>query len=227
MLHCRLKRFVLSLATTLLFTHAMAGFAQEVSLENIRAYGGGDGSRCTLDPSTGQGNVLYVANGMQLSLIFDTFGINLPKSRNPFSGPLAWSASCNIEADFVIPQGYAVKTLSQSVVGGVFKDVGPAGGISTNAFLFQDKIPLNQINWAFGPGEKLFNVLVNKENTQVFTQQQVALMCAATAPGTLRTKLKFQMLAAGARPVPFMNFQANIDAGDLVYGLVPSLVACR
>lgn len=200
--------------------------AQDLVFENIRAVGGGDGERCRLDPTTGEGNVLFVDNGSQVSFIFTTFGINLPRSRNPLSGRLAWSASCNVEADVIIPQGYFVKTLSQSIVGGVLKDSGTSGGISTNAFLFQNQIPLNQINMAFRPEEKILNALVTRENTQIFLSSQTAIMCAATAAGPVRTKFKFQMLAAGAKPLPFLNFVANIDGSDLVYGVQPSLERC-
>ena len=108
----------------------------------------------------------------------------------------------------------------------MFKDVGAAGGITSSAYLFQDKIPLNQIVWAFTPDQKLFNVIEVKENTQIFTDAQVGLMCGITALKDLRTKLKFKLLAGGGRPAPFMNFEVNIDTGDVVYGLVPSLVAC-
>jgi hypothetical protein len=207
-------------------TAATPALAQDLIFENVRAVGGGDGERCRLDPATGEGNLLFVDNGAQVSFIFSTFGINLPRSRSPFSGVLAWSASCNVEADIIIPQGYFVRTLSQSIVGGVLKDSGTTGGISTNAFLFQNQIPLNQINMAFRPEEKILNALVSRENTQVFLPAQTAIMCAATAAGPMRTKFKFQMLAAGAKPLPFLNFVANIDGSDLVYGVESSLGRC-
>jgi hypothetical protein len=200
--------------------------AAELVFENVRAVGGGDGERCALDPATGAGNVLFVDNGSQVSFIFQSFGINLPRSRTPFSGRLAWSASCNVEADVIIPQGTFVRTFSQSIVGGVLKDVGTSGGISTNAYLFQNQIPLNQINMLLKPEEKILNALVTRENTQVFLREQSAIMCAATATGPVRTKFKFQMLAAGAKPLPFLNFVANIDGSDLVYGVESSLESC-
>lgn len=203
-----------------------AALAQDLVFENVRAVGGGDGDRCTLDPVTGQGNVLFVDNGAQISFIFQTFGVNLPRSSNPFGGKLTWSASCNVEADVVIPQGYYVKTFSQSIVGGVLKDSGTTGAISTNAFLFQRQIPLNQINMVFKPEEKILNALVSRENTQIFQAAQTAIMCAATAGGPVRTQFKFQMLSAGARPLPFLNFVANIDGSDIVYGVVSSLEQC-
>lgn len=222
-----MKKTALKIATvSALAALSPAALAQEVVFENVRAIGGGDGERCRLDPRTGEGNVQYVDNGSQISFIFQTFGINLPRSRTPLSGRLAWSASCNVEADITIPQGYAVRTLAQSLVGGILKDPGTVGGISTNAFLFQEQIPLNQINMLFKPEEKIFNALITRDNTQIFLPSQVAIMCAASAAGPVRTKFKFQMLAAGTKPLPFLNFVANIDGSDVVYDLQPSLVAC-
>ena len=215
-----------ALALCSVLAAAPAALAQDLQWNNVRAVGGGDGERCKLDPATGAGNVLFVDNGGQISFIFQTFGINLPKSRNPLSGKLAFSASCNVEADVTIPQGYFVRTLSQSIVGGVLKDPGASGGLSTNAFLFQNQIPINQINMLFKPEEKIFNALVTRENTQVFLPAQAAIMCAATAGGPMRTKFKFQMLAAGAKALPFLNFQVNIDGSDVVYGLESSLESC-
>jgi len=215
-----------ALALSSVLATAPAAMAQDLEWNNVRAVGGGDGDRCKLDPATGAGNVLFVDNGAQISFIFQTFGINLPKSRNPLSGRLAYSASCNVEADVTIPQGYYVRTLSQSLVGGVLKDVGGSGGLTSNAFLFQNQIPLNQINMVFKPQEKIFNALVTRENTQVFLPAQAAIMCAATAGGPMRTKFKFQMLAAGAKIAPFINFQVNIDGSDVVYGLQSSLESC-
>lgn len=222
-----MKKNVLKIAAVAALAAASSNaLAQEVIFENVRAVGGGDGERCRLDPRTGEGNVLFVDNGSQISFIFQTFGINLARSRSPLSGRLAWSASCNVEADVIIPQGYAVRTLAQSLVGGVLKDSGTSGGISTNAFLFQNQIPLNQINMIFKPEERILSALITRNNTQIFLPDQVRLMCAASAAGPVRTKFKFQMLAAGAKPLPFLNFVANIDGSDIVYDLQPSLVAC-
>ena len=212
-------------ATMFLCGHSV--YAQDVTFENVRAFGGGDGERCSLDPANGQGNVLFVDNGAQISFIFTTFGINLARSRTPFSGRLAWSASCNVEADLIVPQGYFIRTLSQSVVGGVIKDIGASGAISTNAFLYQNTVPLNQINMVFRPDEKILQALITKENTQIFKQAEISAMCAASAGGPVRTKFKFQMLAAGAKAAPFINFQANIDGSDLVYGIESSIEPCR
>lgn len=211
---------------SMVFALAPQALAQDLLFENIRAIGGGDGEHCRLNPSTGEGNVLFVDNGAQVSFIFQSFGINLPRGAQFLRGKLAWSASCNVEADVIIPQGMFVRTFSQSIVGGVLKDPGTTGGISTNAFLFQNQIPLNQINMAFRPEERIFNALVTRENTQIFLPAQQAVMCAASAAGPVRTKFKFQMLAAGAKPAPFLNFVANIDGSDLVYGVESSLESC-
>jgi len=220
------SRALSAAAVALVALAPAAALAQDLIFENVRAVGGGDGDRCKLNPVTGEGNVLFVDNGAQISFIFQTFGVNLPRSRNPFGGKLTWSASCNVEADVVIPQGYFVKTFSQSIVGGVLKDPGTSGAISTNAFLFQKQIPLNQINMIFKPEEKILNALVTRENTQIFLASQTAIMCAATAGGPIRTQFKFQMLSAGARPLPLLNLVANIDGSDLVYGVESSLERC-
>ena len=73
---------------------------------------GGDGVLVTIRHNGAAVFSQDLANGAQISFIFQTFGINLPKSRNPLSGRLAYSASCNVEADVTIPHWCDVSSAS-------------------------------------------------------------------------------------------------------------------
>ena len=203
-----------------------AALAQELVWNSVKAFGGGDGLRCNLNPADpASANVYWSSAGGDLSLIFTTFGLNLPKSTR-FGGMLAFSTSCNVEASVTIPQGYFIRTLSQSLTVGIIKDPGTTGAISTNGFLFQTQVPLNQINMILEAAQGVNNVLFTRDNTQIFNDIERAIQCALTTAGPLTTSFKFQMLGVAARPLPFLGVLANLDGSDLNFGLAPSLESC-
>lgn len=199
--------------------------AFDVEWRNVRAFGGGDGSRCLYsetDPS--RNNVHFLAYGGDASFVFDDFGIHL--ARRFGGGPLKQEASCNIEANVTIPQGFYVRSLTQNIIVGIKKDKLAAGGLSTNGFLFQRQVPVNQLNWPFQPDEVVDEALASRSNTQFFDETTIRLQCARTATAPWTTRFKFQLLAAAVRPFPLVEFHLNVDAGDLNYQLSPSLERC-
>lgn len=199
--------------------------AFDLEWRNVRAFGGGDGTRCFYsEADPGRSNVQFLAFGSDASFVFDNFGINL--KRRFGGGPLKHDASCNIEADVTIPQGFYVRTLTQNIIVGIKKDRLATGGLSTNGYLFQRQVPVNQLNWPFLPEEVLDEALASRSNTQIFDQNTVSLQCTRTATGPWTTQFKFQLLAAAVRPLPLVEFRLNVDAGDLNYELRPSLERC-
>jgi hypothetical protein len=203
------------------FVFPAIALSQEIEWENIRAIGGGDGERCSLE------NVQATVAGGQVSFLFQKVGIFLAKSSNPFKGRLAYSSSCNVEAEIKIPAGFYINTITQSLTFGAQKDVGPSGGISTNGFLFQTKIPLNQINVVYSPKQQIFNAFEEKQNTQYLGEIGQKIQCEISQNTEFKTKFKLQILAAGAKPAPFMSFIVNVDASDVVYALRPQLFPCN
>lgn len=208
----------------------MLGFAQaELEWRKVRAFGGGDGARCVYqelgDPAAN--NVFWVASGSEVSFVFSVFGVNLPASRNPLRGKLKYTSSCNIEAEVVIPQGHFVATLAQTLSYGVVKDPGTTGGLTTGAFLFQNDVPLNQINLFVPPEAAMNEPLFTKSNVQIFDPRTRQAQCALTEGGPLVTRFKMQLLSAGARPAPFLSMLINVDSADVEYSLEPSLQRCR
>lgn len=207
----------------------MLGLAQaELEWRKVRAFGGGDGTRCLYeelgDPA--DNNIFWVASGSEVSFVFSVFGVNLPASRNPLRGKLKYAASCNIEAEVVIPQGHFVATLAQTLTYGVVKDAGTTGGLTTGAFLFQNDVPLNQINLFVPPEAAMNEPLFTKSNVQIFDPGTRQTQCALTAGGPLVTTFKMQLLSAGARPAPFLSMLINVDSADVQYSLAPSLQRC-
>jgi hypothetical protein len=211
------------LLTSLASTQALAF---NLEWRNVRAVGGGDGTRCYYSESDpGRSNVQFLAFGGDASFVFDSFGINL--KRRFGGGPLKQDSSCNIEADVIIPQGFYVRTLTQNIIVGIKKDKLAAGGLSTNGFLFQRQVPVNQLNWPFPPDSVVDDALASRSNTQVFDQGTISFQCARTAAGPWATQFKFQLLAAAVRPVPLVEFRLNVDAADLNYELRPTLERCQ
>ncbi|NRA65993.1 MAG: hypothetical protein HRU19_16010 [Pseudobacteriovorax sp.] len=217
-----MKRLCLGFIVSFL---SATGYGQELTWDSFRAFGGGDGVRCQYDENNPDAANTYLdAFGPNATFVFDSFGIDLPRVFG--GGKLDYEASCNIEAFVTIPQGHYIETLSQTILFSVKKGRGALGGVSTNGFLFQDQIPINQINLEFLPDERVDTDLADRSNTQIFDPIARALQCAATALGPLKTKFKFQMLAIGVRPLPFIEFVTNIDSGDFTFELQPTIRRC-
>lgn len=203
-----------------------ASLANELEWNNLRAIGGGNGKRCFFKEGDSRSNVEMDVSGNNVTFVFDSFGIDLKRKFG--GGPLKYDASCNVEADVTIPQGYYIATLTQSLIVGIRKDPGTTGGLSSNGFLFQTLVPVNQINLPLGPKLELDTPLYDglAPNKQIFDSATIAAQCAATASGPMQTVFKFQLLAAGVRPLPMLRLQVNVDSGDLSYGLQPTLLRC-
>lgn len=217
---------LLGVMTTLAPTVAQAN--EELVWKKVKAIGGGDGQRCfyrkNADPS--RNNVFWTSAGSEIAFVLSSFGIDLPASPNPFSGSLKFASSCNIEAEVKVPQGHFIATLTQTLSYGIVKDAGATGGITSGAFLFQNDIPLNQINLVAPPDQAINDPLFTKTNTQIFDNQTRRVQCGLTAGGPLTTVFKLQLLAAGARPLPLLNLIINVDSADVEYALEPSLQRC-
>lgn len=210
------------LALGFVFLSTSAALGQNVTWEKVKVVGGGDGERCN------QANVIFVPTGQEANFTLSTFGISMPRKNQIFGGRLSWSASCNLTATVVIPQGFYMRTLTQDLSGSVLKDYGAAGALSSNGFLFQSQVPLNQINIVLKPDEVYdsSNGFIEKRNTQIFDLTTVKAQCALTRNQPLRTEFKFQLLAAGARPVQLVNFLMNIASQDVFFRLDSSLGSC-
>lgn len=206
----------------------LASAHDELTWRKVRAVGGGDGQRCfhRADAAPSKNNVFWTSAGSEVAFVLSSFGVNLPASNNPLSGRLKFTSSCNIEAEVVIPQGYFVATLAQTLSYGIVKDAGTTGGVTSGAFLFQNDLPLNQINLLAPPDKALNDPLFTKSNVQIFDEQTRRAQCALTAGAPLVTVFKLQLLAAGARPLPFLSLLINVDSADVHYALEPSLQLC-
>jgi hypothetical protein len=199
-------------------------FSADLQWKSFKAVGGGDGTACHYRDNDPNNNVQIVPNGGVVSFLFNTVGIYL----NSATSALAHSMSCNVEAKVVVPRGYYVDTFGQFISVGVLKDAGTVGGISSNAFLFQKQIPINQLNLPFG-GEAINEPQINKSNTQIFTKDQKRIMCLATAFSPLTTVFKFQVLAVGSRPNTQKMFVTQIDGTDVdvvTLNIAPSIKSC-
>jgi hypothetical protein len=202
-----------------------------------RAVGGGDKPRCYYNPSKPtENNVQLVDAGSQLSIIFTTFGINLPRVNNSISGVLAYNSSCNLEIPVVVPQGTYVKSLTQTVVGGIIKEKGTSGGVAANAYLFQNAVPVNQVTLVeLDPRAVQLSGLFSQTKTREFAPESKATQCALTARGPATTTFKYQLLSFGARRPSFdpatmrpilPAFLFNLDAADFTLQLGPELGSC-
>jgi hypothetical protein len=202
--------------------------ADDLIWESITANGSGDGTPCRLNPQNpSRNNVIWSAAGGDLSIILTHWGVSLPKIARFTGGKLSTTSVCNFNATVTIPKGYYLKTLSQTIVVGVIKDTLVSGGISSNGYLFQTLVPINQINLAFLPDQKLNNVLLNKTNTQIMAPEFVRMFCQASRLAAFKTSFKFQLLGAGFRPFPQLGLQANVDGSDVHFGMDTSLERCE
>jgi hypothetical protein len=204
------------------FAPVTAAFSQDISWEKVKIFGGGHGERCN------DSNSAFVPTGPEASFLLSTFGINMPKSRGMKLDPQSRNSSCNLEAAITIPQGYYMKTLTQKLSLSVLKDIGATGGISTNGFVFQNQIPVNQINVFLKPEEvyRPENSVIERTNVQIFSPEVKSIMCAQSAFGPLRTVFKLQLLTTGNRLFTNQGFLLNVGNQDVVFGLSPSIVPC-
>jgi hypothetical protein len=141
-------------------------------------------------------------------------------------GKLTTSTICNFNASVTIPRGYYLRTLTQTLVVGVMKDRLVSGGISSNGYLFQTLIPLNQINLVFRPDQALNNALMNVTNTQIMADSFIQTFCQASRFAAFTTQFKFQLVGGAARPFPQLGLQANVDGSDVNFGMDSSLERC-
>ncbi|NBW81503.1 hypothetical protein EBR21_07085, partial [bacterium] len=140
------RRAILACFLATLLT-VQAAHAEDLVWNSVTANGSGDGTPCRLDPNNPSlDNVAWSAAGGDLSIILTTWGVSLPKLARFGGGKLTTNTVCNFIATVTIPQGYYVRTLTQTLVVGVMKDKLVGGGISSNGYLFQTLVPLNQIN---------------------------------------------------------------------------------
>lgn len=221
-------RSLVSVALLLLLSLGGNARAEDLIWNSVTAYGSGDGTPCQYNPSTpAQNNVIWTAAGGDLSIILTNWGISLPKLARFGGGKLTTSSTCTFIASVTVPRGHYLKTLSQTLVVGVMKDKLVAGGISSNGYLFQSLIPLNQINMVFRPDEAINNALLNVSNTQIFVQPYISGLCQASRLAPYTTQFKFQLVGGAARPFPQLGMQANVDGSDVHFGMDSSLERCR
>lgn len=223
----RIVNRVLSAAFILWSATSGSAYAEDLIWNSITAHGSGDGTPCRFDPSTPErNNVTWSAAGGDLSIILTNWGVSLPKLARWGGGKLTTSSTCSFIASVTIPRGYYLRTLSQTLVIGVMKDRLVSGGISSNGYLFQTLIPLNQINMIFRPDEALNNALLHESNTQIFVEPYITSVCQISRLTAYTTQFKFQLFGAGARPFPQLGLQANVDGSDVQFGMDSSLERC-
>ncbi|NBX17508.1 MAG: hypothetical protein EBR09_09105 [Proteobacteria bacterium] len=201
--------------------------AEDLVWNSVTAQGSGDGIPCTLNPNTpSRNNVVWSAAGGDLSIILTTWGVSLPKLARFTGGKLTTSTICNFTASVTIPRGYYLRTLTQTLVVGVKKDRLVTGGISSNGYLFQTLIPLNQINLLFRPEQALNSALMNVTNTQIMADAFIKTFCQTSRVAAFTTQFKFQLVGGAARPFPQLGLQANVDGSDVNFGMDSSLERC-
>lgn len=206
---------------------ASSAQAADLIWNDVTAHGSGDGVPCrykTKNPH--RNNVLWSAAGGDLSIILTNWGISLPKIARFTGGKLATSSVCNFTATVTIPQGYYLKTLAQTLVVGVQKDPLTSGAISSNGYLFQTLVPLNQINMVFRPDQTIHNELMYETNTQIFVEPYISALCQASRVTPFTTQFKFQLVGGAVRPFPQLGIEANVDGSDVQFGLDSSLERC-
>lgn len=219
---------LLSALILLLLSATSIAHAEDLVWNSVRATGSGDGTPCHFNPNTpARNNVIWTAAGGDLSLILTQWGVSLPKLARFGGGKLSTTSICNFEATVTIPRGYYLKTLSQTLVVGVMKDRLVTGGISSNGYLFQTLVPLNQINLPFRPDQALNNALLNVNNTQIFVEPYISALCQASRLAAYTTQFKFQLIGLGIRPFPQLGLQANVDGSDVHFGMDSSLERCQ
>lgn len=211
--------FALGMLTT---TTAMA---QELGWQNIRVAGGGSMVGCTAN-SISQ-DIFWNSYAGDISFVFTKLGITLEKGG--FNGfKMSASTSCTVDAWVVIPQGFYVSTIAQTLTGGILKDRGTVAGITSNAFLFTNQIPLNQINVVSAAGQAVDATagLLVRNNTQILDQTSKRIQCATTLTRPLTTNFRLNIAAVATRALPFQRVLINLDASDLSYQLTPTLLPC-
>ncbi len=218
---------LLLLCLSVVLAPSQTSFAAELTWNSVTARGGGDGIPCRLDPNNpSQNNVVWSAAGGDLSIILTTWGVSLPKLVRFGGGKLTTSSTCDFTATVTIPRGYYLRTLTQTLVVGVMKDKLVSGGISSNGYLFQTLIPLNQINMVFRPDQALNNALMNVTNTQIMANAFIQTFCQASRLTAFTTQFKFQLVGGAVRPFPQLGLQANVDGSDVNFGMDSSLERC-
>lgn len=221
-----LFRVLLACLSLILFP-ALTAQAEDLVWNSVVATGSGDGTPCRLDPrNPSQSNVVWSAAGGDLSIILQSWGVSLPKLARFGGGPLTTSTVCNFTATVTIPRGHYLRTLTQTLVVGVIKDKLVTGGISSNGYLFQTLIPLNQINLVFRPDQAINNALMNVTNTQIMADAFIKTFCQASRLAAFTTQFKFQLVGGAARPFPQIGLQANVDGSDVNFGMDSSLERC-
>lgn len=213
----------LSIATMV----AATAQAQQLQFKQWRAVGGGNGVPCQYnnpaDPAK-PNNVQFIQNETGIaSFLFDSVGIFLPQNVGGNSSDM----SCNVEARVVIPRGYYVSTLNQTIYGGVVKNAGSSGGYSTSMYFFQKNIPLSQINLPIGTEETNIPSFV-RSNTQFLadTDAKMCVQCVASTITTLEVDFKFQLLAYGRRTSADQYLMTSIDGADTTVNFAPELKRC-
>ncbi|MEY4065910.1 MAG: hypothetical protein RIR26_2118 [Pseudomonadota bacterium] len=224
-LSCPRIVLALSLLAALLF--APNAHAEDLIWNSISASGSGDGTPCHYRSDTPErNNVLWSAAGGDLSIILTQWSVSLPKVARFTGGRLSTTSICNFTASVTVPRGYYLKTLSQTLVVGVMKDKLVTGGISSNGFLFQTLIPLNQINLLFKPDQALNSALLTAHNTQIFVEPYISGLCQASRLAPLTAQFRFTLAGGGLRPFPQLGLQANVDGSDVQFGMDSSLERC-
>jgi hypothetical protein len=225
--HPSLVLNILLMCLSVVFVRSQQASAEELIWNSVTAHGSGDGIPCLLNPNQpARNNVVWSAAGGDLSIILTTWGVSLPKLARFTGGKLTTSTVCNFNASVTIPRGYYLRTLTQTLVVGVMKDRLVTGGISSNGYLFQTLVPLNQINLVFRPEQALNSALLNVTNTQIMADAFIQTFCQASRLAAFTTQFKFQLVGGAARPFPQLGLQANVDGSDVNFGMDSSLERC-
>lgn len=200
--------------------------AADLVWDNIRIAGGGSQVGCTAN-SMSQ-DIFWNSFGGDISFVFTKLGITLDNSIG-FSGfKMTASTSCTIDAWVTIPQGHFVASIAQTLTGGIIKDRGTVAGITSNAFLFSNQIPINQINIYSAANQTIDATtgMLARNNTQTFDHTIRVIQCATTATQSQTTSFRLNIAAIASRLLPFQQVLINLDASDLSYQLTPTLLPC-
>lgn len=219
-----LKGFLVLL---LILSFARLSFAD--SLINWRGFSirGAGSSACYYNPNNpSSSNVSVTLFGDNASFIFSDLGIMLESSFDA-NAPRRQSSECHIEARLVMPRGYYLDSLKQTIMAAVFKTPGSKGLIHTDALMFHERIALTSLHVELEKGTEVEEPMAAWNQGHSFSYRDIYNQCLMTRDRDWYTVFKFKVKLEGKRDSHVENFMINFDSSDLTFELTPRLRSCR
>lgn len=168
-------------------------------------------------------NIYTVFAGTQALFGFRNLGLALP----PLSG-LKKSFSCDVTANVTLPLGTYVKSIEQSFVTRLVKELGGTGFLSSKGYFFGSKLPMSDLAIVFNYAESIPASETDfvRTNTQHIGDEGMYVQCASSMLNSTTTSFKFQIKAELIRPLIYTNFTMSYGDNDFVYKLNSTLGTC-